>query len=131
VPVNSVDDVYSSGGWVSGFPLEESSKFIGAPIPKIYGPGSTFYRLHNGFIEGKWWTLSLPISEVQFRIDSAHLPTWGKVNYMSTYTIPEGSFVQGWEGPAEYQGGFYVGGSTQVYLPHINTQWTTTGQFPP
>ena len=130
VPANLFNDVYSSGGWVNSFPSEYGTNFAGAASPTIYGPSRQLYRLHSGNAEGGWWTTVPPKSEIQFRIDYAHRPDWGKVDSVSTLTVPDKSFTQGWEGATSYQGDFYVGGATQVYLPYVNPQWITTVPFP-
>jgi len=100
-----------------------------------FGGGTKLYRIHN-IVQtgeepyGRWWLLEPPSSEVQFRIDYAVRPEWNAAQQMSTLTIPQDATLQGWVGRAAYQGGIYVGGGVQVYLPEVPRHWVTTGPVP-
>jgi hypothetical protein len=63
-------------------------------------------------------------------LDAAHLPAWGSAQEMSIILVPEGEVLPGRTGAAAYQGGFYVGGGEQVYLPVVPHGWITTAPAP-
>jgi hypothetical protein len=96
-----------------------------------YQPGRRLYRVHTpveegGIANGNWWTAELPRGEIQWRIDYSVLPEWNTGGSLSIVTVPEGAVLSGWEGAATYQGGFYVGGGTQIYLSAVPEEWVTT-----
>lgn len=100
-----------------------------------YAPGTRIYRMHSPIAEGgspyrPWWLSEPPTSELQFRLDAAHLPAWGSAQEMSIILVPEGEVLPGWTGAAAYQGGFYLGGGEQVYLPVVPHGWITTVPAP-
>ena len=117
-------------------PLRVRAAFSGWQAESAeFSGGAKLYRVHNAIQTGQepyghWWLLESPSSEIQFRIDYAVSPEWNVAQQMSILRIPEGSSLSGWEGRAAYQGGLYVGGGRQVYLPEIPRHWITTGPVP-
>ena len=92
--------------------------------------GTRLYRIHgSGGAHGHWWLVDLPASEVQFRIDYAVRPEWNPATHFSVLEVPEGYSLRGLIGRASYQGDWYVGGGTQVYLPNVPNEWISTYQW--
>ena len=88
------------------------------------------YRVHMpGRATGPWWTRIKPQSQIQFRIDCALRPEWNDATELSTMVVPKGYGLQAWEGAASYQGGVYVGGGNQLYIPNVPEEWITTVPF--
>jgi len=95
-----------------------------------FGEGTRLYRIHSGRPYGSWWMLEPPAGELQFRIDYAVRPEWNKATEMAVLIIPKGEQLSGWIGRAAYQGGIYVGGKLQVYLPRVPPSWIVSGPVP-
>jgi hypothetical protein len=99
--------------------------------PTVVQETEVLYRVHTpGRATGYWWTRVKPQSEIQFRIDSAVRPEWNDATELSTMVVPKGYGLQAWEGAASYQGGFYVGGGNQLFIPNVPAEWITTVPFP-
>jgi RHS repeat-associated protein len=96
-----------------------------------YKGETKLFRVHSGKKTGAWWMEDKPKSEIQWRIDAAVLPEWNSGEKISTLTVPSGSYLKGWTGEASYQGGFYIGGGNQVYLPYVPEKWITTTDWMP
>lgn len=76
---------------------------------------------------GEYFSTDRPVSEIQTRIDKAIPPVWpgGREAPLDTgfaIRIPAGATL--WEGEVASQGGWYMGGTNQVYIPH---PWTFPG----
>ena len=101
-----------------------------AASPTIVQEGEIFYRVHSsGRASGPWWTRVKPQSRIQFRIDAALRPEWNEATQLSTMVVPKNHGLQGWEGSASYQGGFFVGGANQLYIPNPPPEWINTVPF--
>ncbi len=99
--------------------------------PTVVQETEVLYRVHTpGRATGFWWTRVKPQSQIQFRIDSAVRPEWNEATELSTMVVPKGHGLQAWEGAASYQGGFYVGGGNQLFIPNVPAEWITTFPFP-
>jgi RHS repeat-associated protein len=112
-------------------PKKELAKFGRWKADKVtLGETDMLYRLHPKGSAGKpWWTRTKPSSEMQHRIDTAWKPEFGAAEEISVLRIPKGQGLIGWEGSASYQGGVYVGGGNQVYIPNVPRDWITTQPF--
>ncbi len=96
----------------------------------ILSESDILYRVHTkGRESGAWWTRERPITEMQYRIDAAVLPEWNTMEQISILRVPKGSYLQGWEGTAAYQKGFFIGGKNQIYIPYVPEGWLTTKIF--
>jgi hypothetical protein len=101
-----------------------------AASPTIVQEGEVFYRVHSpGRASGPWWTRVKPQSRIQFRIDAALRPEWNDATHLSTMVVPKNHGLQGWEGTASYQGGVFVGGANQLYIPNPPFEWISTVLF--
>lgn len=98
--------------------------------PVTFSEGARLYRIHSGRPYGSWWMLEPPAGELQFRIDYAVRPEWNAATELAVLTVPKGETLSGWLGRAAYQGGIYVGGGWQVYLPRVPRGWVTSGHVP-
>jgi hypothetical protein len=49
---------------------------------------------------------------------------------LETVTIPKGKGLIGFEGLAEYQEGFYIGGGNQLYIPNVPKEWSKLISWP-
>ena len=99
-------------------------------VEREFPGGTRLYRIHGSSgAHGHWWLVDLPASEVQFRIDYAVRPEWNPATHFSVLEVPEGYSLRGLIGRASYQGDWYVGGGTQVYLPNVPNEWISTYQW--
>jgi hypothetical protein len=94
------------------------------------GPGNEF---------GRWFTADPPPSRAHVRVDSAVLPHWidpktgassGSSPIDTAYAIrfPAGTKI--YHGPVANQGGIYVGGGEQIYIPEPWKSGTVSGSRP-
>ena len=85
---------------------------------------TTLYRAYGGTAGevGGYWTRSAPAGPLQAQIDLALRPEWGNTaTSMSQINVPAGTVI--YEGAAAGQGGPFVGGGSQVYIPHVDPSW--------
>jgi hypothetical protein len=101
-----------------------------AANPTVVQEQEVLYRVHSmEGVPGNWWTRNRPVSAIQFRIDAALRPEWNEAKELSTMIVPKGYGLQAWEGSAAYQGGSYIGGGNQLFIPNVPKQWVTTLPF--
>jgi hypothetical protein len=114
-------------------PVEELANFRGfRAIETVAQEDRVFVRLHDpGFTRRPYWQEVIPDSELQWRIDSAVLPEWrSSGSKLSILRIPKGHALRVWQGEASYQGGAFVGGGTQYYIPNPPKAWIKTADSP-
>jgi len=131
------DPAGGGSGWPSSevVPEEELPNFSRWKANDVeLQPGDVAYRVHNdvpGSAAREYWTRVKPGGELGWRMDSAVRPEWGnQAEMLSTLTVPEGSTLPAGEGLAAYQGGFYVGGANQLYIPDVPLGWVQTVPSP-
>ena len=99
-------------------------------VPRVGRPGEVYFRVHSaGRSLGPWWTRTRPLSEIQWRIDQAVRFEWNTAEKISILRIPARRFLLYWEGEATYQGGIFVGGGNQIYIPKVPQDWVITLDF--
>jgi len=85
-----------------------------------------FYRMGGENSRGQWYTREQQMSEVQARSDLAIKRDWtdprtgeitgrSPIEVQQSYKVPKGASY--YEGPAGYQGGGFVGGGNQIFIP--------------
>ena len=85
---------------------------------------TTFYRVYGGSADkiGMFWTKVKPTGALQAKIDLALKTEWGNTaENLVKINVPAGTKV--YEGFAEAQGGYLVGGGSQVVIPRIDPKW--------
>jgi hypothetical protein len=88
---------------------------------------TTYYRVHGGKAGpiGRRGTFVSPTPQaggLQSQIDSALRPEWGNTAAKVTQIrVPAGTTV--YEGIASSQGGIWVGGTPQVFIPKVLPGW--------
>lgn len=81
------------------------------PFPRVYGG-----RAGPVGRDGTYVSIDPQVGGLQSAIDYGVNPAWGNTGgQVSTIVVPAGSKV--YVGPAANQGGTWVGGRTQVYIP--------------
>ncbi|MBC6712428.1 RHS repeat-associated core domain-containing protein [Treponema sp. Marseille-Q3903] len=84
----------------------------------------TLYRVYGGTAEqlGSYWTKTAPKGPLQSTIDLALKPEWGNTaENVVKINVPAGTTI--FEGFAESQGGFLLGGGSQVVIPNVDPSW--------
>lgn len=85
---------------------------------------TTFYRVYGGSADkiGMFWTKVKSTGALQAKIDLALKTEWGNTaENLVKINVPAGTKV--YEGFAEAQGGYLVGGGSQVVIPRIDPKW--------
>jgi len=115
-------------------PPEVRVDFAGWQATQVELPaGTQLYRVHSaGGAVRPWWSTQPPaFEELEWRIDLAVRLDWGNTaREMSVLTVPEGQTLTAWIGQATYQGGIYVGGGSQMWVPSVPQAWITTFSSP-
>ncbi len=95
---------------------------------EVLGQETTLYRSYGGNSGplGSFWAETPPSGPLQSQIDSALNPSWGNTaESVSSIRVPAGTEV--FRGAAAPQplagGGSFLGGGSQVYIPHVDPSW--------
>jgi hypothetical protein len=100
----------------------------GGATPHVFAESEIRYRVGTaGHPLGEYYSTDRPVSEIQARIDKAIPPEWpggqpAPVDTGFAVRFPAGTVE--WDGEVASQGGWYMGGTNQVYIPH---PWTLKG----
>jgi hypothetical protein len=128
-------------GPLASMPGNPAANFAGGRYNEITLPRDV--TLHRGGQSGqpfgRWFTAEAPPSRAYVRVDSAVLPHWidpktgassGSSPIDTGYAIrfPAGTKI--YHGPVANQGGVYVGGGDQIYIPEPWKHGTVIGQRP-
>jgi hypothetical protein len=105
-----------------------AANFAGGRYNEITLPrNTTLYRAgQSGTPLGQWFTANPPRSVAQSRIDTAVLPQWinprtgassGSSPLDTAYAVELPAGTRIYHGPTANQGGVYVGGAEQIFVP--------------
>ena len=105
-----------------------AANFAGGRYNEITLPrDTTLYRAgQSGTPLGQWFTADPPRSVAQARIDTAVLPHWidprtgasaGSSPLDTAYAVQFPAGTRIYHGPTANQGGVYVGGADQIFVP--------------
>ena len=83
---------------------------------KVWNPSKGVFETTRGASEtGAFWSLERPAGSMAARIDGAVLPQWGNpMTHMTAVELPAGTVI--YVGEVGSQGGFFVGGGSQVVI---------------
>jgi len=115
-------------GPLADLPGNPAANFAGGRYNEVtLDHDTTFYRGgQSGAPLGQWFTTDKPASAAQVRIDTAVLPHWidpktgaslgsSPIDTVYGVKIPTGTKI--YPGPTANQGGVYVGGKEQIFIP--------------
>ncbi len=87
----------------------------GTPV-RVFNPTKGAFEMTRGAREmGGFWSLERPAGSLAGRIDSALLPHWGNsASHLTGVQLPAGTTIM--VGEVGSQGGFFVGGGTQLLV---------------
>ncbi len=107
-------------GWPD-LPEKQAPNFVYAD-PVTLNPGDKVYRVidNPSNAGGGYWSRELPANMAEWRSDYAVQPSWNDNGLYTEYTVPDGSSLNVWEGPASSQddlpGGLSTG-KNQIWMP--------------